>query len=146
MGAYTGPTQCPNTTLFRHGDAPPATLILAGEEGYDVLVDGDSVTPPVRYDWEPGSVHTIETTSVRYLGPTTRLVSDGWNGGGIPAVQVVAPEGPAAYRTDYSLEYHLDVHTDDGGTEGIGNRIVRRRRRIRSRGLCFPVRAGRGDE
>ena len=59
---------------------PPATITVStNPPGLDVIVDGDRVTAPARFEWIPGSVHTLEAPLEQGQG---RYVFGRWTDGG----------------------------------------------------------------
>ena len=61
-----------------YGTVPKATTITTNPEGLTILVDGESVTTPARFDWSPGSEHAIQAISPQTIG-AERFVFGRWN-------------------------------------------------------------------
>ena len=61
-----------------YGTVPAATTVTTNPAGLAILVDGQSVTTPARFDWSPGSEHTLQAISPQTIG-ADRFVFGRWN-------------------------------------------------------------------
>lgn len=64
-----------------YGHTPSATVIATHPPGLEVLVDGIATTAPARFDWEPGSTHTLEVATRPQQGDGSRYLFARWNDG-----------------------------------------------------------------
>ncbi len=64
-----------------YGQPPTATSITTNPPGLEIVVDGVTVTSPVRFEWSEGTVHLIEVPISQTAGGT-RYVFGRWNDGG----------------------------------------------------------------
>ena len=61
-----------------YGTVPTATTITTNPAGLQILVDGESVTTPAQFDWNPGSTHTVQAVSPQTVG-AERFVFGRWS-------------------------------------------------------------------
>ena len=78
-------------------------------------VDGTSYTSAQTFSWQPGSSHTIATTSPQDGGTGVRYVWSSWSGGGAIS-HTVAPTTNATYTATFRTQYYLTMAHGTGGT------------------------------
>jgi hypothetical protein len=78
-------------------------------------VDGTSYTSVQTFSWQPGSSHTIATTSPQDGGTGVRYVWMNWSGGGAIS-HTVAPTANATYTATFRTQYYLTMAQGIGGT------------------------------
>ena len=61
-----------------YGHPPAATTVSSNPSGLKVLVDGVSVTTPATFQWEPESLHTLESPIAQTRGGS-RFLFGRWN-------------------------------------------------------------------
>ena len=83
-----------------YGTAPTATTIATNPLGLAILVDGQSYTTPVRFNWRPGTTHTLEAVSPQVVG-AERLIFGRWNDKGSARRTISADEESTWYEANY---------------------------------------------
>ena len=84
-----------------YGKAPTTTVIATNPRGLQILVDGTPATAPARFDWAPGSVHTIEAAVSQAAGTWS---FGRWNAGGSRARTVIAGPEATWFEANYFRE------------------------------------------
>lgn len=64
-----------------YGHTPTATVIATHPPGLEVVVDGIATTAPARFEWEPGTEHTLEVAARPQVRPGSRYLFARWNDG-----------------------------------------------------------------
>ncbi len=83
--------------------------------GLTFTVDGSSYAAAQTFSWDPGSSHTIATTSPQDGGTGVRYVWTNWSGGGAIS-HTVAPTTNATYTANFRTQYYLTMAHGTGGT------------------------------
>jgi Divergent InlB B-repeat domain len=83
--------------------------------GRTFSVDGTSYTVVQTFSWQPGSTHTIATTSPQNGATGVRYVWVNWTGGGAIS-HTVAPTTNATYTANFNTQYRLTMTPGTGGT------------------------------
>lgn len=81
-------------------------------------VDGVKYNFPARFNWQPGSTHTLRAiVQAPSMDGTTRT-SVTWSDGGAPTHTITAPATPTAYWADFRAQTRLELSSipADGGT------------------------------
>jgi hypothetical protein len=78
-------------------------------------VDGNPYTASQSFSWQPGSSHTIATTSPQDGGTGVRYVWSNWSGGGAIS-HTVAPTINMTYTATFRTQYYLTMAHGTGGT------------------------------
>jgi len=78
-------------------------------------VDGTSYTSAQTFSWQPGSSHTIATTSPQDGGTGVRYVWMNWSGGGAISHTVV-PTTNKTYTANFNTQYFLTMSHGVGGS------------------------------
>jgi hypothetical protein len=93
---------------------PVQVTVQTNPAGLTFSVDGTSYTSAQVFSWQPGSSHTIATTSPQSGGTGVRYVWMGWGGGAIS--QTVAPTINRTYTAAFRTQYFLTMTRGTGGT------------------------------
>jgi hypothetical protein len=88
--------------------------------GLSFTVDGASYTSAQTFSWQPGSSHTIGTTSPQSSGAGTQYVWTSWSGGGSISHNV-APTKNTTYTATFSTQYYLTMKGGTGGSVTPGS-------------------------
>jgi hypothetical protein len=83
--------------------------------GLSFSVDGNPYTTAQTFSWQPGSSHTIASTSPQSGGPGVRYVWTSWTGGGAIS-HTVAPTTNKTYTANFNTQYYLTMSHNTGGT------------------------------
>ncbi len=83
--------------------------------GRTFSVDGTSYISAQTFSWQPGSSHTIATTSPQDGGTGVRYVWMNWSGGGAIS-HTVAPTTNKTYTATFKTQYYLTMTHGTGGT------------------------------
>jgi Divergent InlB B-repeat domain len=83
--------------------------------GLSFSVDGTPYTAAQTFSCQPGSSHTITTTSPRGGGTGVRYVWSRWSGGGAIS-HTVAPTTNKTYTATFATQYYLTMSHGTGGT------------------------------
>ncbi|PYL47745.1 MAG: hypothetical protein DMF40_07225, partial [Verrucomicrobia bacterium] len=83
--------------------------------GLSFSVDGTSYTSAQTFSWQPGSSHTIATTSPQDGGTGVRYVWTSWSGGGAISHSVAASTNKT-YTANFGTQYYLTMSHNTGGT------------------------------
>ena len=83
--------------------------------GLTFTVDGSTYAAAQTFSWDPGSSHTIATTSPQSGGTGVRYVWKNWSGGGAIS-HTVAPTTNKTYTANFGTQYYLTMSHGTGGT------------------------------
>ncbi len=83
--------------------------------GLSFTVDGTSYTSTQTFSWQPGSTHTIATTSPQSGATGVRYAWMNWTGGGAIS-HTVAPTTNKTYTANFNTQYFLTMSHGTGGT------------------------------
>jgi uncharacterized repeat protein (TIGR02543 family) len=81
--------------------------------GRTFSVDGTSYTAAQTFSWQPGSTHTIATTSPQNGATGVRYVWMNWTGGGAIS-HTVAPTTNKTYTANFNTQYFLTMSHGTG--------------------------------
>jgi hypothetical protein len=93
---------------------PVQVTVQTNLAGLSFSVDGISYTAAQTFSWQPGSSHTIATTSPQSGGTGIRYVWTGWSGGGAIS-HTVAPTTNKTYTATFNTQYYLTMSHSTGG-------------------------------
>ena len=85
---------------------PVQVTVQTNLAGRTFSVDGTSYTSAQTFSWQPGSSHTIATTSPQDGGTGVRYVWTNWTGGGAISHTVV-PTTNKTYTANFNTQYFL---------------------------------------
>ena len=94
---------------------PVQVTVQTNPVGRTFSVDGTPYTSAQVFSWQPGSSHTIATTSPQEGGTGVRYVWSNWSGGGAIAHTVV-PTKNVTYTANFKTQYFLTMVHGTGGT------------------------------
>jgi hypothetical protein len=83
-----------------YGMPPKSITVATHVSGLKVIVDGVTYTAPQRFDWEPGSRHTIEAPPSQSIGETVYAFGR-WNDDGEPAHTITTTRSMTLYTANY---------------------------------------------
>jgi len=121
-GSYSG-TNNPASIIMNEPITETATFtqnpvqvtVQTNLSGLSFTVDGASYTSAQTFSWQPGSSHTIATTSPQSGGAGTQYVWTSWSGGGSIS-HTVTPTTNKTYTATFSTQYYLTMSHGTGGT------------------------------
>ena len=88
--------------------------------GRTFSVDGTTYSSTQTFSWQPGSSHTIATTSPQNGATGVRYVWTNWSGGGAIS-RTVAPTTNTTYTATFRTQYFLTMTRGTGGTVSPGS-------------------------
>src|SRR4026209_2118965 len=94
---------------------PVQVTVQTNPAGLTFSVDGTSYTSAQAFSWQPGSSHTIATTSPQSGGTGVRYVWTNWSGGGAIS-HTVTPTTNKTYTATFQTQYYLTMNHGTGGT------------------------------
>ena len=94
---------------------PVQVTVQTNPAGRSFSVDGTTYTSVQTFSWDPGSSHTIATTSPQSGGTGVRYVWGNWSGGGAIS-HAVLPTTNKVYTANFSTQYYLTMGHNTGGT------------------------------
>src|SRR5207244_3177402 len=89
----------------------------------EVEVDGQSFTAPAKFNWLPGSTHSISTVDLQFTADQKTLYTfESWSDGLEQTHDVIAPAAATTYTANFTTQYELDVTiTPPGSASGSAN-------------------------
>jgi hypothetical protein len=94
---------------------PVQVTVQTNPAGRTFTVDGTPYTAAQSFSWQPGSNHTIATTSPQGGGTGVQYAWTSWSGGGAIS-RSVAPTTNNIYTANFSTQYYLTMGHGTGGT------------------------------
>jgi hypothetical protein len=94
---------------------PVQVTVQTNPAGRSFTVDGTSYTTAQTFSWQPGSSHTVSTTSPQSGGTGARYVWSSWTGGRAIS-HTVAPTTNRTYTATFTTQYYLTMTHGTGGT------------------------------
>ncbi|MGB8014085.1 MAG: Ig-like domain repeat protein [Terriglobales bacterium] len=95
--------------------------ITTGPAGLLVSVDGGTPTAaPLVESWEPGSSHTIATTSPQAGGVGVQYVWSNWSDGGAISHSITVPATATTYTASFSTQYQLTTAANPSSGGSVG--------------------------
>ena len=95
---------------------PVQVTLQTNPSGLSFTVDGASYTSAQTFSWQPGSSHTIGTTSPQSGSAGTQYVWTSWSGGGGSISHTVTPTTNTTYTATFTTQYYLTMSTGAGGS------------------------------
>jgi hypothetical protein len=99
---------------------PVQVTVQTNAAGRSFSVDGTTYTAAQSFSWDPGSSHTIATTSPQSGGAGTQYVWTSWSGGGSIS-HTVTPTTNTTYTANFTKQYYLTMSAGGGGTVTPGS-------------------------
>jgi hypothetical protein len=100
-----------NATFIQN---PVQVTVQTNQAGLTFSVDGTTYNSAQTFSWDPGSSHTIATTSPQSGGTGVRYLWSNWSGGGAIS-HTVAPTTNKTYTATFKTQYYLTVTHNTGG-------------------------------
>ena len=94
---------------------PVQVTVQTNPAGRSFTVDSTPYTTAQTFSWQPGSSHTIATTSPQNGATGARYVWTSWTGGGAIS-HTVAPITNKTYTATFRTQYYLTMSHNTGGT------------------------------
>ena len=101
-----------NATFIQN---PIQVTVQTNPAGRTFSVDSSSYTAAQNFSWDPGSSHTIGTTSPQSGGTGVRYVWTRWSDGGAIS-HTVTPTTNKTYTATFNTQYYLTMSHGTGGT------------------------------
>ena len=89
-----------------YGTVLTATTITTNPPGLTILVDGDNHTTPVRFNWRPGSTHSLEVVSPQTVG-AERFIFGRWSDEGGVRRTISAELDSTWYQANYVVQRRM---------------------------------------
>lgn len=99
---------------------PVQVTVQTNPVGLSFAVDTTTYTSAQTFSWQPGSSHTIATTSPQSGSTGVRYVWKNWSGGGTIS-HTVAPATNTIYTATFTTQYYLTMSHGTGGTVSPGS-------------------------
>ena len=94
-----------------YGQPPTATTVSTNPHGLEIIVDGQRVTTPVRFDWPAASEHILEAPT-QQVSAGGRYLFGRWNDEGPRRRTVTAGPAVTWVEANYIVQRSLAVCTD----------------------------------
>jgi hypothetical protein len=101
-----------NATFIQN---PVQVTVQTNPTGQSFFVDGTNYTSAQTFSWQPGSSHTIATTSPQSGDTGVQYVWANWSDGGTIS-HTVAPTTNKTYTANFRTQYYLTMSQGTGGT------------------------------
>ena len=108
-----------------YGKPPTRTTVATNVAGLMIEVDGVTYTAPHRFDWQPGSVHTIGVASPQQIkshyADYERYLFAKWSDGGAQSHTVTASSETTILIANFieQIRPQPSAHPPEGGTVGF---------------------------
>src|SRR6185295_2998315 len=110
----------PVTETANFTQNPIQVTVQTNPVGLSFTVDGATYTSTQTFSWQPGSSHTVATTSPQSGGSGKQYTWANWSGGGSIS-HTVTPTTNTTYTATFSAQYYLTMSTGAGGTVTPGS-------------------------
>ncbi|HST31855.1 MAG TPA: choice-of-anchor Q domain-containing protein [Chthoniobacterales bacterium] len=94
---------------------PVQVTVQPSLAGPTFSVDGTTFSSPQSFSWQPGSSHTIATTSPQSAGTGVRYTWSSWSDSGAISHTVTATKNKT-YSATFTKQYFLTMNAGTGGT------------------------------
>ena len=101
-----------------YGTVPTETTITTNPSGLAILVDGQNYTTPVRFNWSPGTTHTLEAVSPQTVG-AERFVFGRWSDEGGVRRTISADADATWYEANYIVQRKMLSCTQSSQVGGV---------------------------
>jgi hypothetical protein len=105
----------PITEIAAFSQKPVQVTVQTSPAGRSFMVDGTSHSSTQTFSWQPGSSHTIATTSPQSGGTGVQYVWKKWSDSGSIS-HTVAPTTNKSYTASFTTQYYLTMKAGTGGT------------------------------
>jgi len=90
--------------------------------GLTVTVDGTNYTAPVTFDWEAGSLHSLDAPSPQLSADGhSRSSFDAWSDGGAQTHSITVPGSDTTNTASFTTQYLLDLTITPPGAGAVTN-------------------------
>ncbi len=89
-----------------YGHIPAAHVVSTNPAGLEIIVDGARMIAPARFDWEPGSEHTLEVPSPQYRG-AARFLFGRWSDDGNRAHTITATQDTTLHQASFVAQHQV---------------------------------------
>jgi astacin len=101
-----------------YGVVPTQTTITTTPSGLQVTVDGQTVTTPAKFDWPPGSTHSVSVPPLQGTAPRYAFVR--WSDGGAAEHTISASADVTVYCAQFQRQFQTRAAVGAGaGTATI---------------------------
>ena len=104
----------PITEVASFTQNPVQIIVQPNPVGLSFSVDGVSYTTTQSFSWDPGSSHTLATSSPQNGATGVRSVWNTWSDGGAIS-HTVAPTSNKSYTAKFTTQYYLTMSAGTGG-------------------------------
>jgi hypothetical protein len=110
-------------------DNAPLTMIIRNSysitfrtepPGFNVTIDGTSVSTPVVYNWIQGSQHTLSAPDTRYITTDNQYIFSSWSNGQNREHVYTVPSQNSTVTASYTEQYSLTLLSEFGTPSGGG--------------------------
>ena len=98
-----------------YGQPPEDVTVATNPPGLTVWVDGIPTTAPAQFDWERGSVHTLEVPAEPQERPGSRYLFGTWNDGAPRRRSVIAGEGGTWLEANFIAQRRVTARVSPPG-------------------------------
>ena len=98
-----------------YGQPPEDVTVATNPPGLEVLVDGIPTTAPAQFDWERGSVHTLEVPAEPQERPGSRYLFGTWNDGAPRRRSVIAGAGGTWLEANFIAQRRVTASVSPPG-------------------------------
>ena len=121
-GSYSGPNNPASITMngpitenASFTQNPVQVTVQTNPVGRTFSVDGTPYTSAQVFSWQPGSSHTVATTSPQSGGTGVQYVWKSWSDSGSIS-HTIAPTTNKTYTVTFTTQYYLTMSAGTGGT------------------------------
>jgi hypothetical protein len=109
-------------TFWVSGANAQSVTVDTAPTGLTLTVDGVNYTAPATFNWETGSLHSLDTPTPQLSGDGhSRSVFASWSDSGTQNHSVVTPSYDTNYTATFSAQYLLDVTIFPAGAGTVSN-------------------------
>ena len=94
-----------------YGRIPSRHVIATNPPGLEIIVDGERMTAPASFAWEPGSEHTLEVPSPQ-LEPGSRFLFGRWSDEGARVHTITATRDATFYYANFIAQHQVSTKVD----------------------------------
>jgi len=109
------PTSTPTPSSTATASPTVQVTVQTNPSGFSFAVDGVSYAASRTFSWQPGSSHTIATSSSLSGGTGVQYLWKNWSDSGAIS-HTVAPTSSKTYTANFTTQYYLTMTQGTGGT------------------------------
>ena len=91
-----------------YGHVPTEHVIATNPPGLEIIVDGEQMTAPASFAWQPGSEHTLEVPSPQ-LRPGSRFLFGRWSDDGDRVHTITAMRDTTLYYANFIAQHKVST-------------------------------------